>query len=73
MSFVKRIVVSDALSGNIEAEVNMLDIDDFQGRLDCINSLPSMVMFDEDNGVFSKVTGYFINRLENCFHQEKCP
>lgn len=32
-----------------------------------------MVMFDDENGLFSKVTGYFINRLENCFGSELCP
>jgi hypothetical protein len=48
-------------------------MDSWQDRLDCINALPSMVVFDDKNGVFSKVTGWFINRLENCFFSETCP
>ena len=45
----------------------------FQDRLDVINAVPSVVTLDDRDGVFSKVMGFFINRLENCFGAEICP
>ena len=41
--------------------------------MECVNTLPSRVVFDDKTGLFSKITGYFINRLENCFSSELCP
>ena len=73
LSFVKSVSLKNNLSDTIEAEVDLEQLDNFQDRLDCLNALPSMVMFDEKDGVFSKVTGYFVNRLENCFGAETCP
>ena len=73
LSFVKSVAFKSRFSDEIEAEVDLEQLDDFKDRLDCLNALPSMVMFDEESGVFSKVTGYFINRLENCFSSETCP
>lgn len=32
-----------------------------------------MVVFDDENGLFGKIMGYFVNRLENCFGSEICP
>lgn len=38
-----------------------------------MNSLPSTVVFDSEDGLVGKVTGLFISRLENCFGSEICP
>ena len=73
LSFVKHIWVRELVSGELSAEVDLASLDEFSDRLDCLNSLPSMVTFDDKNGVFSKVTGFFVNRLENCFSGEICP
>jgi hypothetical protein len=75
LAFVKKVVVYRGLDATHtpEASVDLEAIDTMQGRLDCLNALPSMVMFDDEDGVFAKVTGYFINRLENCFNTELCP
>ena len=73
LSFVKKVAFRSSFSDEIEAEVDLEVLDNFQDRLDCLNALPSMVTFDENNGIFSKVTGFFINRLENCFSSETCP
>jgi hypothetical protein len=73
LSFVRSVDVVNEMSGQVEASVKMGELDEFRDRLDCLNAIPSMVMFDEDNGLFSKITGYFVNRLENCFSQEHCP
>lgn len=73
MSFVKSIRVTNSLNPNDDFSISLLEIDDFKDRLECLNSLPSLVVFDESDGLFSKITGYFINRLENCFSSELCP
>ena len=73
LAFVKGVKVMDAFQTQVQAEIDLTKVDVFQERLDCVNSLPSIVMFDETDGVFAKITGYFINRLENCFHSETCP
>ena len=73
LSFVKKVAFRSRMSDEIEAEVDLEELDNFQDRLDCLNALPSIVTFDETIGVFSKVTGFFINRLENCFSSETCP
>lgn len=72
LSFVKRIEVLN-LSGGMDVEIDLDKLDSFKDRLDCLNEMPSVVMFDEERGVFSKVTGMFVNRLENCFGFEECP
>lgn len=72
LSFVKKVEVVD-MSGEVGVELDMEKLDSFQDRLDCLNALPSLVMFDEESGIFSKVTGMFVNRLENCFGFEECP
>lgn len=73
LSFVKKVKVKSAVSGETTAEVDLMTLDNFSDRLDCLNALPSVVMFDEEDGLFGKITGYFINRLENCFSSEVCP
>ena len=73
LSFVKHVKVKSAMSGEVNAEIDVESLEDFRDRLDCINSLPSVVMFDDEDGVFGKIMGFFINRLENCFYSELCP
>ena len=73
LSFVKKVSFRSGFSNEVDAEVDLEKLDVFQDRLDCLNALPSRVTFDESTGVFSKVTGFFINRLENCFGSEMCP
>lgn len=73
LTFVKRVKVLDALQTEVQAEIDLTEVEDFQSRLDCLNFLPSLVMFDDKEGLFAKITGYFINRLENCFGSETCP
>ena len=75
LSFVKRIAVYNRLSDSSEpdADINLVEVDTFKERLDCLNEVPSLVMFDEKDGVFPKVMGYFVHRLENCFGPEICP
>ncbi len=74
MSFVKKIVVRSAGSrDDIQAEADLTALDTFREKMECINAIPSIVMFDDESGVFSKITGYFINRLENCFSFDRCP
>ena len=45
LSFVKSVALKNNLSEKIEAEVDLEQLDNFQDRLDCLNALPSMVMF----------------------------
>ena len=75
LSFIKKVVVKNPYNTHqpIDVELDLTTIDNFKDRIDCLNELPSMVMFDENEGVFSKVTGFFVNRLENCFGSETCP
>ena len=75
LSFIKKIRMFNALSDDSSpvVELDMADLDDFQSRLDCINELPSLVVFDDKQGLFGQITGFFINRLENCFSLELCP
>ena len=73
MAFIKKVSVLNSISNQLEAEVDLTKLDLFSDKLDCLNSIPSIVMFDENDGVFSKVLGFFINRLENCFGFEICP
>lgn len=75
MTFVRKVRVFNILSESDtpEAEIDLWNVDSFKERMECLNSLPSMVMFDEQSGVFASITGYFINRLENCFKAEICP
>lgn len=73
LSFVKHVSVINNISGEMEAEIDLEQLEQFGDILDCLNALPSRVMFDEKEGVFAKVTGYFVNRLENCFSTEPCP
>ncbi len=74
LSFVSKIKVFNAFREDIpEAEIDLSPMECFQDRMECLNAIPSMVMFDEDDGLFSKITGYFVNRLENCFSSELCP
>ena len=72
MSFVKKIKMINSISGDEELDIDLTSIP-WQDRVDLINSLPSILVFDNDDGLFSKITGYFINRLENCFQYETCP
>lgn len=73
LSFIKKVSVTNAISGQVEAEVDLTSLDVFSDRLDCLNALPSIVMFDDKEGAFNKVMGFFVNRLENCFGPEICP
>ena len=76
MTFVKRIRVwnyQSAAENQLVAEIDLTSIKDYGERQECLNTIPSIVMFDDTNGIFPKITGYFINRLENCFSQEICP
>lgn len=73
LSFVKHVSVVNNFSNELEAEIDLEQLDSFKDVMDCLNALPSRVMFDEKDGVFSKITGYFVNRLENCFSTEPCP
>lgn len=73
MAFVRKISVEDNILQRVKAEIDLDCLDTFAERIECLNEIPSMVMFDEDEGLFNKITGYFINRLENCFSFEICP
>lgn len=73
MSFIKNLKMINSSSGEVEYAIDFDELGNWQDRIDIINSLPSSVVFDEENGVFSKISGYFINRLENCFGFELCP
>lgn len=73
MTFIKKVTVIDPISQNVEATIDLSELSTWEERLDCINSLPSVVVFDQDFGLFSKITGFFINRLENCFGFDLCP
>lgn len=75
LSFIKKVRVFNGLSGEDgpEAQIDLTSVDSFKERMECINTIPSMVMFDEKEGVFANITGYFVNRLENCFKPEICP
>ena len=74
LAFVHSIDVVGVMNPEQDStRVDLTMLEDFQDRLDCLNSIPSMVMFDEEMGLFNKITGYFINRLENCFSVEQCP
>lgn len=76
LAFVKKVAIYGILDEdmeNPEAEIEFTDEMQFGDRLDCLNSLPSVVMFDEKDGLFSQIMGYFVNRLENCFGYEICP
>lgn len=66
-SFIKSVKVVNLVNGHVDAEIDMTQIEDWGDVVECLNMIPSMVMFDDEDGVFSKITGYFINRLENCF------
>ena len=72
MSFIREIKMDNISTGETETEIN-LDEMDWETRMECINLLPSLVVFDQENGLFSKITGIFINRVENCFKSEICP
>lgn len=74
LAFMKKVSVFNIMDDNrLEATIELEQIDEWGDRMDCINALPSMVVFDEKSGIFSQITGYFINRLENCFGSETCP
>lgn len=74
MSFIKSIRIFSIMDAeHAECEIDLTKIDDWQGRIDCISALPSLVVFDDTTGAFSNITGYFVNRLENCFFSELCP
>lgn len=73
LCFVKRVQVLNGVTNQTEADVDLTSLDDFQQRLDVLNSLPQAVVFDRETGVFDKVVGMFVNRLENCFRSEVCP
>ena len=75
MAFIKKVkVFSQYRDGDAPyAEIDLDEIEEWQGHLDCISALPSLVVFDDSIGLFSKIGGYFINRLENCFSSETCP
>jgi hypothetical protein len=47
LSFVKKVAFRSAYSNEVDAEVDLEELDSFQDRLDCLNALPSVVMFDE--------------------------
>ena len=74
-SFIRSIKVVNMIDGEREGDpfIDLTQIQNWKDRADCINSLPSMVVFDQQNGLFQKVMGLFINRLENCFSFEICP
>lgn len=71
-SFIKKVSVFNSFTDELEFELDMAELD-WEDRLDAINELPSSVVFDGDDSLFSKITGYFINRMENCFSSETCP
>lgn len=49
IAFVKRIRVLDPVKMQVQADIDLTQLDgDFSQRLDCVNSLPSLVMFDEE-------------------------
>lgn len=74
LSFISKISVTNPfVDPNLPETVLDMSTLDFKSRLECINLLPSLVVFDEESGVFNKVMGYFVNRLENCFSSEVCP
>ena len=58
LSFVKKIEIVGETA---------LDFGDdgisFSDRIECINSLPSVIVFDKEDGLFGKITGMFVNRL----------
>lgn len=66
-TFIRSLKVTNPLSPESDAFLNLDSLDNWQDKIDCINELPSMVVFDKDIGLFDKVLGYFVNRLENCF------
>jgi hypothetical protein len=73
MLFVKSVSVKDSISGETIADVDLASIESFKDHIDCLNEIPAKVMFDDETGLFSSITGYFINRMENCFQCETCP
>ena len=74
-SFIKTIRIVNPVAGPRPDDpyIQLDELHDWQARLDAVNALPSMVVFDQEEGLFAKVTGYFVNRLENCFFSEVCP
>ena len=74
-AFIRTIKVINLMNGESDDDpfIDVTQITDWYERVECINSLPSMVVFDQNNGLFAKVMGLFINRLENCFSFEVCP
>lgn len=72
LSFIKSVNVSNKYDETDSMTVDLFELS-WQDRLDIINSLPSMVVFDANTGILNKIIGYFINRLENCFSSEMCP
>lgn len=73
LSFIKSVTVYNIITETVEASINISDVQDCGEKLEAINVMPSMVIFDNDTGIFSSITGYFINRMENCFSSEICP
>ena len=74
MAFVKRIRVFNRMNlDEPRIDLDLTTMDDFQSRFECLNEIPSLVTLDDSKGMFSKVTGFFLNRLENCFGYETCP
>lgn len=73
LGFIKRITVSNSFDGSDKVSLDLSKVDSWADRMDCINSLPSQVVFDQTEGLFAKIMGYFVNRLENCFGSERCP
>ncbi len=66
--FLKRI---DLITNGEEIS---LDLDDFSyaDRTDVVDSLPQGIIFDDDDGVISKIVSDFTDKLNKAFQYEKC-
>ena len=73
LTFIKNITIINSMTSEVEMVVDSSEFENWGEWLNIVNSVPSMVVFDEATGLFPKITGYFINRLENCFGSELCP
>lgn len=73
LAFIKKISVFNSMDGEDMATVDLTELGTFKEKMECINALPSTLVFDQSEGLFQKIMGYFINRLENCFSSELCP
>lgn len=69
--FIKRITLVDKNDSDDSMTANLEDMS-YSERVQLVDCLPQMIVFDDDNGVVEKIISQFVNPMNDCFKYREC-